>query len=247
MEKKIRVSAVSYLNAKPFVYGLQKSEVLNYTELILDNPAECARKLINKEADIGLVPVAAIEQIPDAEIISDYCIAADGEVASVLLLSNTALEKIQSVIMDNESRTSVLLAKTLAHFHWKIKPQWLDEKNFDVNNLEQNTAAVIIGDRALSLRNSYQYKYDLSLEWKEFTGLPFVFACWVANTTINKSYLRLFNEALKYGLDNRHVLLNSLSNNHYDIRKYLTENIQYVLDGEKRKGMNKFLSLSRQI
>ena len=62
MENKIRVSAVSYLNATPFVYGLQNSEVLKLTELSLDHPAECARKLIYNEADIGLVPIAAIEK-----------------------------------------------------------------------------------------------------------------------------------------------------------------------------------------
>ncbi len=247
MEKKIRVSAVSYLNATPFIYGLQNSEVLKQIELILDHPAECARKLITKEADIGLVPVATIQQIADAHIISDYCIAADGEVASVLLLSNVPLEKIQSVVLDHESRTSVLLAKTLAHYYWNIKPEWLDEKPNDLQNISHHSAAVVIGDRALSLRNSFQYKYDLALEWKKFTGLPFVFACWVTNTSLNENFQILFNEALKYGIDNRELLFNSLSNNHYDIKKYLTENIQYKLDDEKRKGMNKFLSLIKQL
>ena len=247
MQKIIRVSAVSYLNAKPFVYGLQNSGVLKQTDLALDHPAECARKLISKEVDIGLVPVAAIEQIPNAKIISDYCIAADGEVASVLLLSNVPLEKIQSVVMDHESRTSVLLAKILAHFYWKIKPQWLDEKNAEFKKINTTIATVVIGDKALALRNSYQYKYDLSLEWKKFTGLSFVFACWVANTEIDENYLQLFNKALAYGLENRNLIMESLPKGNYDVRKYLTENIHYMLDSEKRKGMKKFFTLSKQI
>ena len=247
MEKKIRVSAVSYLNATPFVYGLQNSEVSKQTKLSLDNPAECARKLIYNEADIGLVPIAAIGNIPNAKIVSDYCIAANGEVASVLLISNVPLKEIRSVIMDNESRTSVLLAKVLAHFYWEIKPEWLNEKNTDLQNLNENTAAVVIGDRALSLRSAYPYKYDLAYEWKKFTGLPFVFACWVANTEIDKNYLNLFNEALKYGLDHRHLLIESLSNKNYDVRKYLNDNILYLLDDENRKGMEKFFALAKQI
>ena len=147
-----------------------------------------------------------LKKIPNAKIISDYCIAADGEVASVLLISNVPLKEIQTVIMDHESRTSVLLAKVLAHFYWEIKPHWLDEKNIEQQNpllwggQDEASAAVVIGDRALSLRNNYPFQYDLGDEWKKFTGLPFVFACWVANTHIDKNYLKLFKEALNYGV-----------------------------------------------
>lgn len=247
MEKKIRISAVSYLNAKPFVYGLQNSEVSKQTELTLDHPAECARKLITKEADIGLVPVAVIEQIPDAQIISDYCIAANGEVASVLLLSNIPLEKIEFIILDKYSRTSVLLAQILAKFYWNIKPEWLDENSSDLEFFPVESATVIIGDRALNMRDSWKYRYDLAEEWKKFTGLPFVFACWVANRSIEENYLRLFNEALKIGISKRSVFFDSSLNLFYDIEIYLTENIRYVLDEEKRKGMDKFLSFVKQL
>ncbi len=247
MKNKIRVSAVSYLNAQPFVHGLKQSKELGRMILELDQPAECARKLINKEADIGLVPVVMIEQIPEAQIISDYCIGADGEVASVLLLSNSPMNEIHTIVMDNESRTSVKLAKLLARHYWKIEPNWIDEKEIDLAMLNGNTAAVVIGDRALSIRDSYRYKYDLALEWKKFTGLPFVFACWVSNTAIDYDFLATFNRALKYGLDNRDELLGLLGDVNFDLRKYLTQNIQYNLDDEKRKGMKNFLSLSKQM
>ena len=115
------------------------------------------------------------------------------------------------------------------------------EKNPDFKNINNNTAAVVIGDRALKLRNSYPYNYDLALEWKNFTGLPFVFACWVTNTNEDENYLQLFNTALQFGLDHRHLLFDSLANDNYDTKKYLTENIHYVLSDEKRKGMENFL------
>jgi len=75
-KNKNRVSAVSYTNTKPFVYGLQHSEIIDLIDLSLDIPSDCAKKLINDQADIGLVPVAALLDIPRYEIISDYCIGA---------------------------------------------------------------------------------------------------------------------------------------------------------------------------
>ena len=241
MRKTIKVSSVSYLNATPFVYGLKHSEVFKFTQLTLDHPVECARKLMAHEVDIGLIPVAAIKQIPRAKIITDYCIAANGEVASVLLISPVSLDQIQSVVMDHESRTSVLLAKVLAKLYWKINPKWKDEKNVDINNLPQHTACVIIGDRAIALREKYDFQFDLADEWKKFTGLPFVFACWVANSEIDPVYLNLFNTALKFGLDHREEVLKSLPKSNYDLKKYLNQNIQYKFDDAKREGMNKFL------
>src|SRR5438067_2507499 len=104
--KKVKVSVVNYLNSKPFVYGLQNSFVINEIELHLDVPSLCADKLINNEVDIGLIPVIAIPKIPGANIISPYCIAAEGEVGSVLLVSKCPVEKIETVLTDPQSRVS---------------------------------------------------------------------------------------------------------------------------------------------
>ena len=73
---------------------------LEKVELSRDIPSECARKLIAGEVDLGLVPVAVIPEVNNAQIISDYCIGAEGKVHSVLLLSETPLEEIEKVYLD---------------------------------------------------------------------------------------------------------------------------------------------------
>ena len=84
--KKIRVSAVSYLNTLPLIYGLTHSKIMQKISLSLDNPSACAQKLIDNEVDLGLIPIATLPQISNAHIISNYCIGANGPVKTVLLL-----------------------------------------------------------------------------------------------------------------------------------------------------------------
>src|ERR1043165_5988838 len=109
----IRVSAVNYLNSKPFIFGLQNSDIINEIDLQLDIPSVCADKLEENKVDIGLVPVAILPELEEHHIISDYCIGADGEVSSVLLLSDVPLDEIKSIHLDYQSRTSVMLAQVL--------------------------------------------------------------------------------------------------------------------------------------
>jgi chorismate dehydratase len=110
---KLKVSAVSYTNSKPFVFGLLHSDILDKIELSLDIPSVCALKLIENQVDIGLVPVAALLQIPNYHIISDYCIGANGAVDSVFIFSNKPISEIKTLKLDSQSRTSNNLARVL--------------------------------------------------------------------------------------------------------------------------------------
>jgi chorismate dehydratase len=247
MYNKINVSLVSYLNSRPFYYGINKSIISDKINLTLDTPARCAEKLQNGEAQLGLVPVAIIPQIANAEIVSDYCISASGKVNSVLLLSNVPVNHIEKIILDNQSRTSVLLAKILALKHWCIEPQWLIES--DVNNLndaKNQTAAVVIGDRAIAMRKEFAFCYDLAEEWQLMTALPFVFACWVTNTKLDNSFTVEFNQALENGINSIDVLAteDNLSSSSVD---YLKNSIEYILSEKKKKAIDLFLSLVTEL
>ncbi len=144
---KLKISVVSYLNSKPFIYGLEHSDLMNEIDLQLDIPSTCAQKLMDGIVDIGLVPVAIIPKLKEAHIISDYCIGAVGKVASVCLYSEVPLNEIKTILLDYQSRTSVTLVKVLAREHWKISPEWQNaSENFE-NSVSGTTAAVIIGDR----------------------------------------------------------------------------------------------------
>src|SRR5687768_5763961 len=175
-----RISAVSYLNTKPFIYGIEKVLDPKLYSLQLDIPSVCAEKLVSGQADLGLVPVAVLPQLKEYYLVSDFCIGAVGAVDSVMLYSFVPLGEIEEVLLDYQSRTSLLLARVLAKEYWKICPRWVNAGEGFENDIRDRTAAVVIGDRTFSLSGKFPFQYDLSAEWHKMTGLPFVFACWVA-------------------------------------------------------------------
>jgi len=241
---KIKISVVSYLNSKPFIYGLENTDFKNKIELHQDIPSVCAQKLINETVDIGLIPVAILPLLNEYYIISDYCIGAVGKVESVCLYSNVPLSEIKTVLLDYQSRTSVTLVKVLASEYWNIQPEWKNtDENFE-NNIKDTTAAVIIGDRTFGLENKYPYKYDLAEEWQKLTGLPFVFACWVANKKLPTEFIEQFNKALTIGINNIEQVAESIKKEKMypiDIKNYLQNNISYPLDKSKKEGLSLFL------
>ncbi len=246
----IKISVVSYLNSKPFIDGLERSGLLNEIDLQLDIPSICAEKLIDGKVDIGLIPVAVIPLLPEYHIISDYCIGAEGKVASVCLYSDVPLNEITSVLLDYQSRTSVTLVKVLAENFWKIHPQWIKAGTSYEKNVGGTTAAVIIGDRTFGIENKYKYTYDLAEEWQKFTGLPFVFACWVANKKLPETFITSFNSVLKSGLDNRPALIARLkATNLYntDIDAYLNKSISYDFTTAKKQALELFLNYLKNL
>src|ERR1035437_892076 len=243
--EKIKISVVSYLNSKPFIYGLQHSEILNEIDLQLDIPSVCAQKLLDGKVDIGLIPVAVIPKLKEHYIISDYCIGAVGKVASVMLYSHVPLNEIKTVLLDYQSRTSVTLVKVLAKNFWKINPQWISATANYENTISGTTAAVIIGDRTFGLENKYAYAYDLAEEWQKFTLLPFVFACWVSTKKLSEQFLNDFNQALKHGIDDRPLLIKELERSgHYqtNIDEYLNKSLSYEYDADKKQALLLFLN-----
>ena len=117
-----------------------------------------------------------------------------------MLLSNCPFDDIRTVYLDYRSRSSVNLSKVLAKNCWKREFKWINtSKGFNFKNIGMNEAVVLIGDQCFEYENSFRYKIDLAREWKEFSGLPFVFACWTANKRLDKEFVEEFNKALQYG------------------------------------------------
>lgn len=246
--KKIKVGAVSYLNTKPLLYGIERSEeLLEQIELIKEYPSKIAQQLLNDEIDIGLVPVAVIPQMKEHYIISDYCIGAEGNVASVCLFSETEINKVDRVLLDYQSRTSVALCKVLLKNYWKKNVVFEDAKNDFSKEIKNNTAAVLIGDRALQQRKISRYIYDLGGEWKAMTGLPFVFAAWISNKKLPENFVALFNQKNAEGINNTDAVIKDTECSFYDLNIYFKENISYNLSEEKLKGMKLFLELIEQL
>lgn len=248
--EKTRVSIVSYLNSKPFLYGLNKSAVAGQIEISLDIPAKIAAKLTYNMADIGLIPVAALTDLDHYQVITNYCIGAVGKVQTVVLASEVPIAQIDTILMDYQSRSSVLLAKVLAKFFWKKKFAWENTCNdFQNKSIGGKTAGVVIGDRVFDIEKRYKYIYDLGGEWQEFTGLPFVFAVWAANKPIQQTFEEQFNEALAFGVKNIAETVRMEQSNYPDvnIHDYFTQFISFGLDKKKRQGMKKFLELAQKL
>lgn len=249
MENKTKVSTVSYLNTKPFIYGLEQTGLIGEIDLQLEMPSKTAEKLLTGEAAIGLVPVAIIPQLPNARIITNYCIGAVGEVKTVSLFSQQPLEQLNTILLDYQSCTSVQLVQILCAHYWKLPHiNFIPAGKHYEDEITGNTGGVIIGDRTINLSSKFAYNYDLSEAWYKFTRLPFVFAAWVTTGKIDPVFEQQLNAAFKQGLQciDQVTALYQPKYEGFNVKDYFTRYISYELDAQKRKGLDLFLHYVKQ-
>ena len=233
--KKIAVSAVSYTNTLPFLNGIRSSDVMKTIDLSVDYPSECARKVIDHEVDMGIIPIAALAELPVYHLIGDYCIGSDGAVDSVFIFSEKPIDEIDTLLLDKQSKTSNGLAQILLKRYWKKDVRVVTEGEAD--------AYVLIGDRTFGKKQSAPYFYDLGYYWKELTGLPFAFAVWVSNKRLPDEFTSAFNQALANGVAHPEQVIPGLPvYDGFDYHTYLTENLDFHLTPEKRKAIDQYLS-----
>ncbi len=246
-----KVSVVQYLNTAPLVWGMLKGQQQGKYDLEFTTPAACADAVHQRRADVGIVPSIEVQRIEKAQVIAGLSIASKHRVKSVLLLSNKPIEKIQTVAVDNSSRTSAALTRILLRkFYSRFVTITPSAPKPEVM-LKRADAALVIGDPALTFAGKVAGVYDLAEEWKKFTGLPFVFAVWAGHEDANLAHFRKdFERSRDYGL--AHVdeiaaaYASKLKMTPEAVKVYLTENIDYSLDEENRKGLREFFRLARE-
>lgn len=245
----IVLTAVSYINTWPMIYGLEKSESGKSFQLKKAVPSECARLLRSGEAHAGLVPAGSWPDYPDFKPITPFGICADGTVRTVLLVSEVPIEKIRRIQLDPDSRTSVALAQILSKKYWNITPEFIPLKGvISPCHIDGYSAAIVIGDKAFEFQNKLPYIYDLAAEWKNFTGLPFVFALWLASPLFPADKEKELEDALSYGVDHTAEAINlyspGLKNKleYADLYHYLTVNIRYRRNEDYTQALNLYLS-----
>lgn len=242
MRQKLRLTAVSYLNTKPFIYGLFRSPVSEQIELSLNIPSVCAQKLANGEADLALAPVAILPQLREAFLVSDFCIGASGPVKTVCIFSEKPLEQITRIYLDYHSKTSAALAPILCKEYWGINPEFVPATAGFEQQIKGNTAGLVIGDRAIGLGNRFPFVYDLGEAWVKWTGLPFVFAAWVSTRPLPTEFIQRFNTALQAGIAYVPELTQIIpAIPDFDLESYFRHNISYELNEAKWQGLNHFL------
>ena len=239
----MKISAISYLNTAPYIFGLQKYAPAQQWEILYNTPAECAHNLKNGLADIGIVPLAFTLQLPNSYQQTNYGIAADGAVHSVFLLSNTPIRSVRTILTDYQSYTSNALCKILCKELWDIQANFVARQNDNIV-LQDGEAMVLIGDRTFNETHKFKYVYDLSASWKELTNLPFVFAVWCSPEALSTEQIDALNTAFDYGVSHIPSIIKELPKDKYggfDYGKYLTTYIQYRLTDKMHQGKELFL------
>ena len=242
---------VSYLNTVPLVWGMLHGGQRGMFDLSFAIPAECADRLADGRADIGIVPSVELNR-QKLEIIRGTGIACHGPVRSILLISKVPFKEIRTLATDACSRTSVALSRIILAKKYGVEPQLFSERPHLGSMLEHCDAALIIGDAALVLETADLpfHVLDLGTEWTEMTGLPMVFAVWAARADVPVQDPAPFLESLRFGMahidDIARQEHSKLGISEALAREYLTRNIVFELGDREYQGLTKFLTYASE-
>lgn len=215
-------------------------------------PADCAQQLAAGACEMALIPAGALLDFKGISILPDFCIGADGPVQSVFIFSQQPIENIDTLILDRHSRSSNGLARILLQHYWQksVVLTKAEGKHFDA--IQGNTAGVVIGDKALKIKDNFAYVYDLSEYWKKMTGLPFAFAVWAFfQDKVSKNTLKKINQALALGVaqtaDSALKWGETFGLTPEVATRYLTQDIHFHLTADRHTALQLYLELLSQL
>jgi chorismate dehydratase len=258
----MRIAASTYLNSAPLVYSFAKGTQRGRATFLGDTaPARCAAMLAASQCDVALIPVIEYQRLPHLRIIPDVAVASKSRVRSVVLAARCSLEQARRVTLDSSSRTSQALVRILFARRYGGAPAFIerepDAASSCENMFEASDAALVIGDPAMRLEaNAARLGlriYDLAEEWREMTGLPFVFAVWAAREETcadERSSLPDFAAAKREGIAHDEEIAahyaEELKLPQSELLSYLRENVNYDLDEENLAGLRNYFRLARE-
>jgi chorismate dehydratase len=244
----LRVGAVSYLNTAPLVRALP--ELAPGARLSLDHPSGLADKLADGRLEVALAPSIELARHPEWSIISTACIGCRGPVLSVKVLFRKPPGEIESLALDEGSRTSVALAQILLNDACGVRPR-LEVLPLGARPSDADADAVlVIGDRAIApAPPEFCEAWDLGERWRRETGLPFVFAVWAARPGVDLGELE---PALDAARDRGVAELETIATERAAamglarsvVLKYLREHLNFYFDVGERRGLELFLRRS---
>ena len=246
----VRIGAVSYLNSKPLVEDL--TELLPEATVSLDYPSRLADQLAAGALDVALIPSVEYMRGTDYEIISDACVATRGPVLSVKLYSRVDPGAIRTLALDEGSRTSATLARIMLLERYGVDPT---RQPLPIEMSVQHTdadAVLVIGDRAMHApTEQFHTVWDLGEEWLVWTGLPFVFAMWVARRGVASSHVeQMLSESRDRGVARISEIAKreaaKLNISAENAERYLTDNLFFRLTSAERSGLRLFQQLAVQ-
>lgn len=248
----IRLGAVTYLNARPLVFGLDAHT--DRFRLRFDVPSRCSALLHEHSIDVGLIPSIEYLQRPDYHIVPDVAIASQHAVASVALFTRRPVSEIRTIATDTSSRTSIMLLRVLCARRFEVAPR-LEHMPPDLPAmLERCDAALVIGDPALFVDHAALgvSKIDFGDEWRAMTGLPFVYAFWAgwAGALGGEDVARL-REAKEAGASHIEEVTRRYFGCDEDKvaigMRYLCENVSFDLGEPEQEGLRRFYAYAAEL
>jgi chorismate dehydratase len=243
----MRIGAVNYLNSKPLVYGLEPSATGH--RLLFDLPSRLADSLSTGRLDVALIPSVEFFRSPDYTIVSDACVACRGPVRSVKLHFRVPPQRVTRIALDEGSRTSAALALILLRELAGVTPQ---RESLPIGCGAHDTdadAVLLIGDRAMQpVDGSFVEAWDLGERWQEWTGLPFVFAMWVARAGVDTAAVA---DTLAAARDRGVTALAEIAEREApplgitakSALSYLRDNLHFTLGDQELRGLRRFYEL----
>ena len=247
-----RVAASSYLNTAPLIWSFARGR-RGEVELVTDTaPARCADMLARGQVEAALVPVIEYQRLPETAVVPGVCVGARREVHSVVLVTRgKRLEEVESVALSIESRTSAALIEVIFREFVGRAPRLEPFEPQLSDMLERHDAALVIGDPAMTFDRRGLRVYDMAALWREFTGLGFVFAMWMADAGAARRVREInFAAARDEGLASIDEIVEEyereLGRPREELVRYLTENISFELNEEMRAGLELFFQLAHK-
>ena len=213
-------------------------------------PARCAEMLNRKEVEGALIPVIEYQRIPGIRLVPDVCVGSRKSVRSVVLVSKKdTLGNIRSVALDASSRTSVVLLKIIFREFLHREPQWKACKPDIDQMLNENDAALLIGDPAMTLNRAELHVFDMATLWQQYTGKGFIFAMWALREDSLKHCGHIdFTAARDEGLKQIDKIVSHYERHiplpRKELTTYLTENINYQIDKRMEEGLRLYFNLA---
>lgn len=240
----IRIGAVTYLNARPLVFCLPR--LAPGAEIVIDFPSRLAERLASGSLDVALVSSIQHFRLPGSTIASDACVACEGPVRSVKLYGRVPPERIRTLALDEGSRTGAALACILLKERFGLQPQ-IQRLPIGASMADSPADAVmLVGDRGLrDPEGCFEFVWDLGEEWRRWTGLPFVFAMWIARPQVDLNGL---DRVLAAARDEGRGCLEEIAQAaapeigvpEQDCLAYLRENLIFCLGPRELQGLRRF-------
>lgn len=245
-----KIGCVPYLNAKPLIDWFHTSDCDSPAEIVYVAPSELACLLRESAVDVALVSSYELLRNPRLILIPGISVSADGPVRSVRLFSRVPFEEIRSVALDTSSLTSVALVRILLSERYGITPRYVYHAPELERMLDVCDAALLIGDLHL-FDSAAEHVIDLGQEWKQLTGLPFVYAAWLARPEVDLELIGgALNQAKRWGTARLDELATKWSQEMAlpleRVREYFLEIMQYGLTSQHMAGFEEYHRLCRK-